>query len=203
REISPPNGDNRGNNRRCAMSSFRIAVDTDDQNSRRRPVGADAGERLARLAGLGLPDPCPLSAVESAGEVKLPFGYRNWFHVNAMLVDKASPLFDVLGGMHSVYVNPAGAAALKKGGPYPDKTVLVDDVREFTVSEGSYVEGASKVLGVMTKGKRPCAARGGWGSQAWAAGDPAKPLVTDATKQCFECHQARKDQDYVSSTYIP
>ena len=78
-----------------------------------------------------------LSPVQSADDVKFPVGYRNWFHVNAMLVDKASPQFDVLGGMHSVYVNAAGAAALKKGGPYPDKTVLVDDVREFTVSEGS------------------------------------------------------------------
>jgi hypothetical protein len=29
------------------------------------------------------------------------------------------------------------------------------------------------------------------------------PAVTDATKQCFECHQARKEQDYVYSTYIP
>jgi hypothetical protein len=27
--------------------------------------------------------------------------------------------------------------------------------------------------------------------------------VTDATKQCFECHQPKKDQDYVYSTYIP
>jgi hypothetical protein len=25
----------------------------------------------------------------------------------------------------------------------------------------------------------------------------------DPTKQCFECHQPKKDQDYVYSTYIP
>ena len=30
-----------------------------------------------------------------------------------------------------------------------------------------------------------------------------KPLVTDAAKQCFACHQPKKDQDYVYSTYIP
>jgi hypothetical protein len=28
-------------------------------------------------------------------------------------------------------------------------------------------------------------------------------LVTDPTKQCFECHQPKKNQDYVYSTYIP
>jgi len=27
--------------------------------------------------------------------------------------------------------------------------------------------------------------------------------VTDAAKQCFECHEPKKDQDYVYSTYIP
>lgn len=30
-----------------------------------------------------------------------------------------------------------------------------------------------------------------------------KPIVTDLTKQCFECHQPQKNQDYVFSTYIP
>ena len=34
-------------------------------------------------------------------------------------------------------------------------------------------------------------------------GDPKKPRVTDAAKQCFACHQPKKDQDYVYSTYIP
>ena len=42
------------------------------------------------------------------------------------------------------------------------------------------------------------ASTGGWAWQAWAGGDPSKPLVTDAAKQCFECHH-----DYVYSTYIP
>jgi hypothetical protein len=27
--------------------------------------------------------------------------------------------------------------------------------------------------------------------------------LTDPVKMCFECHQAKKDQDYVYSTYIP
>ena len=43
---------------------------------------------------------------------------------------------------------------------------------------------------------------GGWGFQFFAGGDPKKPVVTDATKQCFECHVPRKDNDYVYSTYI-
>ena len=105
--------------------------------------------------------------------------------------------------MHNVYVNSTGLAALKKGGPYPDKSTFVTDLHEFTVSDGSYVEGARKALAIMVKDAKKYASTGGWGFQLWASGDANKPMVTDASKQCFACHQPKKDQDYVYSTYIP
>src|SRR5262249_30046821 len=108
-----------------------------------------------------------------------------------------------LGGMHNVYVNSVGEAVLKKGGPYPDKTIFATDLHEFAISDGSYVEGARKGLAVMVKDSKKYASTGGWGFQLWAGGDPKKPQVTDAAKQCFACHQPKKDQDYVYSTYIP
>src|SRR6516162_7061515 len=91
---------------------------------------------------------------ESADDLKPPTGYRNWFHVNTMIVDKGSPLFEALGGMHNVHINAVGEAALKKGGPYPDKTIFATDLHEFTVSDGAYVEGARKGLAVMVKDSR-------------------------------------------------
>jgi hypothetical protein len=144
----------------------------------------------------------PLAA-ESASDIKFPAGYRSWFHVNTLIIDKTSPLFDPLGGMHNVYVNSTGQAALKKGGPYPDKTVFVSDVHDFSVSDGSYEEGARKALGIMVKDKKKYASTGGWGFELWLGGDPNKAVVTDPVKMCFECHQPKKDQDYVYSTYIP
>ena len=132
---------------------------------------------------------------EPADDIKQPSGYRQWFHVNTMIVDKASPLFGELGGMHNVYVNLTGQAALKKGGPYPDKTMFVTDLHEFMVSDGSYVEGPRKALAVMVKDSKKYALTGGWGFQLWEGGDSKRPVVTDATKQCFECHQPKKDQD--------
>jgi hypothetical protein len=141
---------------------------------------------------------------QPADDVKPPpAGYRHWFHVNTMIIDKASPLFKDLGGMHNVYVNSVGEAALKKGGPYPDKSMFVTDLHDFTVSDGSYVEGARKGLAAMVKDSKKYASTGGWGFQFWEGGDPKKPQVTDAAKQCFACHQPKKDQDYVYSTYIP
>ena len=40
------------------------------------------------------------------------------------------------------------------------------------------------------------------GFQAWAGGDPKKPLVTDPTKACFTCHTPQKSNDYTFSTYL-
>jgi hypothetical protein len=97
---------------------------------------------LVLLAGATFP-------AQPADDLKPPTGYRQWFHVNTMIVDKGSPLFADLGGMHNVYINAVGLAALKKGGPYPDKSVFTTDLHDFTISDGSYVEGDRKALAVM------------------------------------------------------
>lgn len=144
------------------------------------------------------------ATAKSVDDIKPPTGYRSWFHVNTMIVDKGSPLFDALGGMHNVHVNSIGEAALRKGRrPYPDRSEFVTDLHEFTVADGSYVMGNRKGLAVMVKDAKKYVATGGWGFQFFAGGDPKKPIVTDAAKQCFGCHMPKKDQDYVFSTYIP
>jgi hypothetical protein len=143
---------------------------------------------------------------KSAGDgVPFPTGFRNWFVVNSMIVTKDSPMFAQIGGMHIIYVNAKGLPTLKKGGPfpYPDGTVFADDVHEFSVKAGSYVEGNKKAVTVMVKDATKYASTGGWGFQVWAGGDPSKPLVADARQPCFACHTPQKAQDFTFSTYIP
>jgi hypothetical protein len=142
-------------------------------------------------------------SAESADDIKQPVGYRQWLHVNTMVIDKASPLFAALGGMHNVHVNSVGDPALRKGGPYPNGTMFLTDLHDFAVVDGAYVEGALKGLALMEKDSKKYASTGGWGFQFWEGGDPKKPVVTNAAEQCFACHQPKKDQDYVYSTYIP
>jgi hypothetical protein len=185
------------------MSSVRIGGSAEDRIRNgakwaRIKRSARPGLLFAAVVGAIIP-----FAAQSADDLKLPASFRHWYHVNTMIIDKDSPLFEAMGGMHNVYINSTGEAALKKGGPYPDKTVFLVDLHEFTISDGSYVEGPRKVTAVMLKDKKKYASTGGWGFQAWAGGDPLKPLVTDPAKQCFECHQPKKDQDYVYSTYLP
>ena len=148
------------------------------------------------------------SAQTAGDDVPFPTGLRDWFVVNSMIVTKDSPIFDQIGGMHIIYVNAKGLPTLKKGGPlpYPDGTVFADDVHEFSVKDGSYVEGKKKAVTVMVKDAKKSAATGGWGFQVWAGGDITKPLVPDsahAVQACFVCHTPQKAQDYTFSTYIP
>src|SRR5437667_8496564 len=62
---------------------------------------AKAGGEMARVfrlltATVGMLVILSVSA-ESVDDLKPPAGYRRWFHVNTMIVDKTSPLFEVLG----------------------------------------------------------------------------------------------------------
>jgi hypothetical protein len=145
-----------------------------------------------------------LVAAPAGDKLVIPAGFEHWYLVNSMVVTKDSPLSASIGGIHHIYINAVGFARLKKGGstPYPDGTIFTDDVRDFTFADGSYTQGSRKAIPVMLKDARKYASTGGWGFQAWAGGDPKKPLVTDPVKACFACHTPQKANDYTFSTYL-
>jgi hypothetical protein len=143
-------------------------------------------------------------AAPADDQLKIPAGFDRWYLVNSMVITRDSPLSESIGGLHHIYINDVGLARLKKGGttPYPDGTIFTDDVRDFTFADGSYTQGRRKAIPVMVKDAKKYASTGGWGFQAWADGDPQKPLVTDPVKSCFACHTPQKDNDYTFSTYL-
>jgi hypothetical protein len=146
--------------------------------------------------------------ISAGDDVPFPNGFRDWFVVNSMIVTKDSPISAQIGGMHIIYVNTKGLPTLKTGGPfpYPDGTIFADDVHDFSVKDGSYVEGSKKAVTVMVKDAKKYATTGGWGFQVWAGGDPSKPLIPDAVhaiQACFVCHTPQQAQDFTFSTYIP
>jgi Cytochrome P460 len=104
-----------------------MCVSTDDRirnGTRWTRIKSSAGLGLLFMAVIGV------IAAESADDLKLPASFRYWYHVNTMVIDKGSPLFEAMGGMHIVYINSTGETALKKSEPYPDKTVFVVDLHE-------------------------------------------------------------------------
>jgi hypothetical protein len=153
---------------------------------------------IAALAASGT-----LFAKTSDG-LEIPADFQHWYHANSMLVTKEPNVTGLKTGMHLIYVNAAVFDRLKGGGsgPYPDGTVFVDDVREFSVDDGAYSQGGHKFITVMVRNSKKYASTGGWGFQAWLGGDASKPIVTDSPKQCFSCHEPQKANDYVFSTYL-
>jgi hypothetical protein len=125
-------------------------------------------------------------AAESSDDITPATGYRNWFHVNTMIVTKDSPFFDVIGGMHNVHANAVGEAALKKGQlPYPDGTEFLTDLHDFSVDvdNGSYVMGKIKGLAVMVKDAKKYEATAAWGFSAlhrWRSAETLRDRPRDA-----------------------
>ena len=146
----------------------------------------------------------PLFAAPGGGELEIPNDFQHWYLVNSMIVTKDSPLFGTIGGLHHIYVNSVGFHRLEMGGstPYPDGTIFTDDVRDFSLADGSYSQGSRKAITVMLKDAKKYASTGGWGFQVWAGGDPKRPLATDPVKMCFTCHPPQKASDYTFSTYL-
>jgi hypothetical protein len=144
----------------------------------------------------------PPPALADDPGVAYPEGYRHWLHLKSMVIhDRVHPLFEAFGGIHHVYVNPKGAEAARRGGPYPDGTVLVFDLLEAKSEGGAMLEGARKLIGVMVKNRERYAATGGWGFQAFKGDSRDERLVRDASGQCFACHRAQQREDYVFSAY--
>ena len=145
-----------------------------------------------------------VSAATGPPALTIPAGFQHWYLVNSMIITKDSPSFSAINGLHHIYVNDIGLPRLMKGGstPYPEGTLFVDDVREVSLVDGAFLQGVRKAIPVMLKDSKKYASTGGWGFQAWAGGDPKKPLVTDAVKSCFECHVPQKANDYTFSTYL-
>jgi len=152
---------------------------------------------------LGLVGAAYAASPEKAS-VAYPTGYRKWAFVKSMVIysDK-HPLFAEFGGLHHVYANAEAMRALVKGGTFPDGSVLVLDLHEAKDENGAWVEGSRKLVGVMEKDRARFKATGGWGFEAFKGGSQTERTVTDASAQCFSCHQKQKDNDFVFSGYLP
>jgi hypothetical protein len=137
-------------------------------------------------------------------KVDYPTGYRQWAFVKSMVIysDK-NPLFGQFGGMHNLYANAEAMRAYTKGGTFPDGSVIVFDLLEAKDENGAWVGGERKFIGVMRKDRGKYKATGGWGFEGFKGDSRTERMVTDASAQCFGCHQRQKDNDFVFSGYRP
>jgi len=136
----------------------------------------------------------------AADPVPYPAGYRDWTHAKSMVIQPGHPLENPFQGIHHVYVNDAAKRGLQSG-RYADGAVFVFDLLDYVEGGKALQEGKRKLIGVMQRDSERYAATGGWGFEAFLGDSNRKRIVEDGGAGCFNCHEQKKDADYVFTQY--
>src|SRR6476659_9434776 len=138
---------------------------------------------------------------------KIPPGYRDWKVVS--VAHEAGELNDI----RAVLGNDIAIKAYRDGKfPFPEGAIVGRIAWSYVPSaennksfgrEQSFVAGSptNAYLQFMVKDSKKYAATGGWGYSSF--NKDGKPTDEAAMKQCFPCHQAIKDRDFIFTRYAP
>ncbi|HXC69898.1 MAG TPA: cytochrome P460 family protein [Pyrinomonadaceae bacterium] len=137
----------------------------------------------------------------------VPSGYRDWRVVS--VAHEAGDLNDI----RAVLGNDIAIKAYREGKlPFPEGAIVGRIAWGHVASaennkvlgrEQSFVAGPPTefYLQFMVKDSKKYAATGGWGYSSFD--QDGKPSNDAAMKQCFPCHQAIKDRDFIFTRYTP
>jgi hypothetical protein len=131
----------------------------------------------------------------SGGELLMPKNYREWVYLSSGMGmtygpsannDPANPLFD------NVFVNPSSYRAFLETGKWPDKTILMLEVRR-SIGKGSINQGGryqSEISGLEAAVKDEKRFPQKWAYFAFGKGDRATSTARPETSSCNQCHGA-------------
>ncbi|HSN42002.1 MAG TPA: cytochrome P460 family protein [Burkholderiales bacterium] len=146
-------------------------------------------------------------AYTADGKLIPPADYREWVYLSSGLdmsynpkaMASPSPMFD------NTFVNPESYRAFVRTGSWPDKTVIVLEVRGSTGKgsinqRGHYQSGG--VQGMEVHVKDTARFQGGWAFFSFDDGAaPAKPIPV--TEACYSCHSAHAAVDTTFVQFYP
>ncbi len=125
-----------------------------------------------------------------------PKDYKNWAHgVSKIILDKGSPLY----GFQQVFVNNVALDAYKKGGGYPDGSVIVIGFYE-AIEEGSEIRQGNIIWYAAMKKDARATKTSGWIFDGFDA-RTHQSTVQEPVTGCYNCHVAKKDRDYVFTSF--
>jgi hypothetical protein len=135
------------------------------------------------------------------GSVPYPDGYRQWTHVKSMVIQPGHALYDAFGGVHHLYANKKAEQGYRTG-KFPDGAVIVFDLLEANAADDAVQEGARKVLGVMHRDATKYKDTGGWGFEGFKGDSRTERAVgRNAAAACYECHTAKRADEFVFSKF--
>lgn len=131
----------------------------------------------------------------SANELVRPENFREWMFVSSglgMSYGPNAPAADRPPRFTNVYVNPSSYRSFMKTGRWPDKTILILEIRDSASEESINKAGRFQagLLAIEALVKDEARLQGGWGffdfGRAGALSDRVKALPQTAS--CYACH---------------
>lgn len=160
---------------------------------------------LILIAGAGFAQDEP--RYTSDGMMRLPASYREWIFLSSGLAmtygpsgqmnAQGNPRFD------NVFVSPAAYKSFLKTGTWPDKTMLILEVRDsdshVSINNGGRVQTGLTAIEVHVKDAARFKAgfTGGWAFFAFEKSDTAK--LIPASANCYSCHA---EHGAVDTTFV-
>jgi hypothetical protein len=138
-----------------------------------------------------------------AGKLLRPTAYREWVWLSSGLGMSYGPLAqsrqDQDPPFDNVFVNPTAYRAFRQTGKWPDKTVLVLEVRSSvgkgSINNGGHFQGELRGVEVEVKDG------GRWTFYGFAGAEPAPAIPASAS--CYTCHAQHGAVDNTFVQFYP
>jgi hypothetical protein len=136
------------------------------------------------------------------GKLMFPTGYREWVYLTSGVDMSYSPMQMDHSMFDNVFVNPDAYHAFLQTGTWPDKTMLVLEVRtagsKASINkEGHYQTGELMGREVHIKDS----SRGGWAFYGFDEDGPGKMVPKEAS--CYSCHEQHGAVDTTFVQFYP
>jgi Cytochrome P460 len=145
------------------------------------PAGAKAGA-----------DKGDAPAYTAEGRLRAPADYRQWIYLTSGIDMSYSPKPEMAGHsmFDNVFVNPAAYREFLKTGTWPDKTVMVLEVRgaesKGSINKTGHFQG-TEIMGFEVHVKDDARTPGQWAFYEFDNESPAEMVPRTAT--CYSCHE--------------
>ncbi len=134
--------------------------------------------------------------IKETVQLEFPKDYKHWAHgTSKIILDKASPLY----GFQQIFVNGKALETYKKGGSYPEGSILLIGFYEPVMEENSIIQGDILWYAAMKKDST-AQNTGGWIFDGFD-GKTLQSTVDDPVNGCYICHTAKRNKDFVFTQF--
>jgi hypothetical protein len=135
------------------------------------------------------------------GSMVLPNNYREWVFLSSGIGMTYASTAGGNPNFENVFVNPAAYQAFLKTGTWPDKTVMILEIRKSDSKVSINKDGRVQTDVAAIEAHVKDSGRGGWAFYGFGKSDTAK--LIPKTADCYSCHQQSGAVDTTFVQFYP